>query len=277
MAIRSKQLAAGVGWWMGAFTCDSGPHDPVFEERHEAMSIAVNTHGTFQYRTATGRAVMTPGAILLGNAGQCFECGHEHGVGDHCVALHLDGACWQEVVAATPGARKASFSIPALPPLRELLPHVARLQALQAGATDDAEEIALCFAGAVLAAQQGAICDRRTVRARDERRISECVRRIERDLDESLSLQRLAAETAMSRFHFLRTFTHVVGITPHQFVQRARLRRAAARLHTSDATIAAIALEAGFNDLSAFHAGFRRAMGASPDAYRKSLRGERKA
>ena len=30
---------------------------------------------------------MTPGSLLLGNAGQCFECGHEHGIGDRCLSF----------------------------------------------------------------------------------------------------------------------------------------------------------------------------------------------
>src|SRR2546430_5544229 len=30
--------------------------------------------------------LMTPGSLLLGNAGQCFECGHEHGLGDRCLS-----------------------------------------------------------------------------------------------------------------------------------------------------------------------------------------------
>ncbi len=54
----------------------------------------------------------------------------------------------------------------------------------------------------------------------------------------------------MSPYHFLRTFRQVAGMTPHQFVLRTRLHRAAVRLRTSDEPISAIAFDAGFGDLS---------------------------
>jgi AraC family transcriptional regulator len=72
----------------------------------------------------------------------------------------------------------------------------------------------------------------------------------------------------MSPYHFLRTFRHVVGMTPHQFVLRTRLHRAAVRLRRSDEAVSAIAFDAGFNDLSTFNRRFRRVIGVSPSAYR---------
>jgi AraC family transcriptional regulator len=73
---------------------------------------------------------------------------------------------------------------------------------------------------------------------------------------------------AMSPYHFLRTFRQVVGMTPHQFVLRTRLHRAAVRLRRSDESVSAIAFDAGFNDLSTFNRRFRRVIGVSPSAYR---------
>ena len=64
-------------------------------------------------------------------------------------------------------------------------------------------------------------------------------------------------------------------MTPHQYVLRTRLHRAAVRLRRSDETISAIAFDAGFSDLSTFNRRFRRLMGASPGAYR--ARGRRGA
>ena len=77
----------------------------------------------------------------------------------------------------------------------------------------------------------------------------------------------------MSPYHFLRTFRAVVGMTPHQFVLRTRLHRAAVRLRRSSAAISTIAFDAGFNDLSTFNRRFRRLMGASPRDYRAHGRG----
>lgn len=267
--MQAKPLASGGGWRLTEMCCSAGPGDPVFEERHGAVCLAAVVAGSFRYRSATGRALLAPGAVLLGNLGQCFECGHTHGRGDRCLSLQLDGGCWQDIVAAVPGARSSTFAIPRLPPLPGLLPFVSRL-----GVTTDAaalEEQAFGFAGAVATALAGG-CEHRAAGARDERRIADAVHRIERQLHEPWPLSRLAADAAMSPYHFLRTFTRVVGATPHRFVLQARLRQASERLRHSDASIAAIALDAGFNDLSTFHSRFRRWMGTSPAAYRASAR-----
>jgi AraC-like DNA-binding protein len=265
MAITSTALASGPGWRVFDVCCTAGPADPVYEEQHGSYCLAAVVAGTFQYRAPSGRALLAPGAVLLGNQGQCFECGHAHGHGDRCLSVHFDAACWEDVVAAVPGARHASFARPRLPPLPDLLPFVSGL----ATATEAAalEELAFGFAGAAI----GALADSPStgrVGAREERRIAGSVRRIEAALDAPLPLARLAADAAMSPYHYLRTFTHVVGTTPHRFVLRARLERAARLLRDSAMPVATVALEAGFADLSTFHASFRRWMGTTPAQYR---------
>src|SRR5262249_15078830 len=80
-------IAQGEGWRVADVICTSGPEDRPFEEQHHRFSIAIVAAGSFQYRSRLGRELMTPGSIMLGNAGQCYECGHEHGAGDRCVAF----------------------------------------------------------------------------------------------------------------------------------------------------------------------------------------------
>src|ERR1051325_2860086 len=77
-----RVLARGEGWSVLDVICTSGPSDRAYEERHSAVSIAIVASGTFGYRTTVGRALLTPGAMLLGTPGRCFECGHAHGEGD---------------------------------------------------------------------------------------------------------------------------------------------------------------------------------------------------
>ena len=52
-------------------------------EIHDSGRVA----GSFQYRSPLGRGLMTPGSLMLGNQGQSYECGHEHGEGDRCVSF----------------------------------------------------------------------------------------------------------------------------------------------------------------------------------------------
>ena len=93
---------------------------------------------------------------------------------------------------------------------------------------------------------------------------------------EDVSLQSVAEQVQLSPFHFLRLFSTVLGVTPHQYLVRARLRRAARLLIETHQSITTIALESGFADLSNFVRTFHRAAGASPGHFRRAARGDRK-
>ncbi len=269
-------VAAGPGWSVGDFICRAGPHDRPFEERHETTCIAVVTAGTFQYRAAHGEAVLAPGALLLGNEGHCFECGHEHAAGDRCLAFHFAPEYWESIVAEVPRARHSALRIPSLPPLPRLMPLIAAAEAARdAGDGAALEELALRLAGAAVDLLTDQAPATRRASPHDTRRITRALRRIEGASDEPLSLGGLARAAAMSPYHFLRTFRQVVGMTPHQYVLRTRLHRAAVRLRGCEDSIGTIAFDAGFNDLSTFNHRFRRLMGVSPSAYR--ARGSRDA
>jgi AraC family transcriptional regulator len=268
-----RLLASGPGWRVADIVCSAGPHDRPFEERHEDTCIAVVTEGTFQYRSARGSAVFAPGAVLLGNQGTCFECGHEHGTGDRCLAFNFAPDYLEAIVASVPGVRRGGFAVPRLPPLTALSPLLAAAEAARDDGDGAAlEELASRLAGAVAATLAGTERNARSPSPRDERRVSDAVRRIEAAANEKWTLGALAAGAAMSPYHFLRVFRAVVGMAPHQFVLRTRLHRAAVRLRGSDAPVSVIAFEAGFDDLSTFNRRFRRVMGASPSIYRAARR-----
>jgi AraC family transcriptional regulator len=273
MGTTSHLLASGRGWSVCDIVCGAGPHDRPFEEQHEDICIAAVTQGTFQYRSRQGSAVLAPGALLLGNAGTCFECGHEHGTGDRCLAFHFTPEHLETVMATVPGVRRTAFTIPHLPPSPALMRLIAEAEVAREDGDGAAfEELSPRLAGAVTAAlADGNVAVRRPSR-RDERRVTAALRRIEAAAHDQrharLALADLAREAATSPYHFLRIFRQLVGMTPHQFVLRTRLHRAAVRLRRSDETISAIAFDAGFNDLSTFNRRFRRLMGASPGAYR---------
>ena len=275
MTIDIRTLAAGPGWCVRDVACTAGPRDRPFEERHESVCIAVVAQGTFQYRSTAGRALLAPGAVLLGNYAHCFECGHTHGTGDHCVAVQMTPEHWEEIVAAVPGARTTTFALPRLPPLASLMRRIASLVvACRDRDSADLEELALDLAGSVASALRGAASRVRGPSPRVERRISDTVRRIEAEEPGAppaqWSLAALAREAGLSPYHFLRVFAHVVGMTPRQYVLRTRMHRAAVRLRRSDDPVSAIAFDAGFNDLSTFNRRFRRIMGATPTVYRAS-------
>jgi AraC-like DNA-binding protein len=102
-----------------------------------------------------------------------------------------------------------------------------------------------------------------------EARVTRVVRMIDECPDAEHSLARMAEEARLSSYHFLRTFEAVVGLTPHQYVIRMRLRRAAVRLVQEAASVLDIAFDCGFRDVSNFNRSFRAEFGMSPRAFRR--------
>ncbi len=269
MTATARHVASGPGWSVHDVVCTSGPQDRPFEERHETMSIALVSAGTFRYRTTAGRALLGPGSLLLGNHGHCFECGHEHGVGDRCLSFQYAPEFFEELLSEVPGAHRREFPAAHLPALPELAAIAAGAEAARDDGDEAAlEEAALRLAGAVVATLTGLRRERAPGR-RDERRISDALRRIEASAHEPVRLTRLARDAAMSPYHFLRVFRQVAGLTPHQYVLRTRLHRAALRLRLTNEPVSVLAFDAGFNDLSSFNRRFRAVMGAAPRAYRQ--------
>jgi AraC family transcriptional regulator len=266
-----SMIAAGDGWSVADVVCTSGPQDRPFEEQHAKYVIAVVIAGSFQYRSISGRGLMTPGSLMLGNPGQCYECGHEHGEGDRCVSFWYAPEYFERL-AADAGTRggDVNFAMPRLPPLRLLSPAVAHAALGVAGARDVPwEELGITLAAHAVRLVAGVSSDSNGLPPNSEARVSRAVRTIDRHPDAALTVGDLAREAGLSPYHFLRTFERLTGVTPHQYVMRARLREAAIRLVAESANVLDIALDCGFGDVSNFNRAFRTEFGASPRAYRQ--------
>ena len=264
-----RHIASGDGWRLSEFVCDAGPDDRPFEERHDDVSISAVVSGSFDYRTHAGAAFMHPGGILLGAAGRCYECGHEHGRGDRCVAYAFRPDYFAEIACDATGQVDYEFATPALPASLGLAPLAARAEALVDAQALATEEAAIRFAHAAARTAAGAPATRGRIAARDKRRVADVLRFVETHADEALDLDRLAAIAGVSKFHFLRSFARVVGLTPYRYLLLTRLRRAGAAIAATDRPISEIAFDAGFGDLSTFNAHFRAAMGANPGRWRR--------
>ena len=99
---------------------------------------------------------------------------------------------------------------------------------------------------------------------------------IDAHADANIDLDTTASAAGISSFHFLRLFSNVLGVTPHQYLVRSRLRHAARLLADDARSITSIAFDVGFGDLSNFVRTFHRAAGVSPRRFREAARGDRK-
>lgn len=98
----SRRVMQGQGWCISDEICRAGPSDRPFEEQHTRFSVSVVLSGTFAYRSARGRALLSPGSILLGPQSAQFSCSHEHTRGDRCICFYFDQAWIENVVSETP-------------------------------------------------------------------------------------------------------------------------------------------------------------------------------
>jgi AraC family transcriptional regulator len=272
---RPRVLAEGEGWTVADVICTAGPEDRSYEERHERPTIAIVLAGSFQYRStqpSPGHELMTPGSLLLGNPGQCFECGHQHGEGDRCVSYWYEPGYFERL-AFDAGSRGAAarFRAARVPPLQPLSPMVVRAAAGASGLSDEPwAELGVDLAVRAIELAAGTSSRSSGFPPNTEARVTRSIRTIDRHSNAPLTLNRLAREAGLSPYHFLRTFERLTGVTPHQYVRRVRLREAARRLVEEAGTVLDIALDCGFGDVSNFNRAFRTEFGRSPLAFRRT-------
>ena len=253
------------------YCCTAGPAEIPFAEVHRSYSVSYVRKGSFGYRTRGQTYEMVTGSVLVGRIGDEFMCTHDHHVcGDECLAFHLDAEAAESIGLA-------DVQSGGLPPLPELMVIGELAQAAAEGKNDiGLDELGWLFPARYALVLSGG--KRRPIVAgsRDRRRAVEAALWLDAHSHEQVDLDGAARQAGLSPFHFLRLFAKVVGVTPHQYLLRSRLRRAARLLADNNRPITDIAFDVGFADLSNFVRTFHRAAGVSPRNFRKAARGDRK-
>jgi AraC-like DNA-binding protein len=254
------------------YRCTAGPSDAPFVEMHRSFSVSYVRTGSFGCRARGKSFELVAGSILVGRPGDEYVCTHEHVRGDECLSFHLS----TDLVGSI-GDHPDLWQARAVPPLPELMVLGELAQAAAEGRSDVAlDEVGMLFASRFVEVASGKRRAPAEVRAPDRRRAVEAALWMDAHAHEPIHLEHAAREAGISAFHFLRLFARVLGVTPHQYLVRSRLRRAARLLTDEARSITDVAFEAGFGDLSNFVRTFHRAAGISPRGFRKAARGDRK-
>ncbi len=103
--------------------------------------------------------------------------------------------------------------------------------------------------------------------------VSEVLVWMERHLDEETSVEQLAARAHMSPRTFARRFQQETGTTPYRWILRQRVLLAQRLLEGTDETVDAVAGRTGFGSAAVLRHHFVRAVGTTPQAYRRTFRG----
>lgn len=119
-------------------------------------------------------------------------------------------------------------------------------------------------------------CDLRA--AEENRRDSRCgdielaVEYIKKNYPAQLTIDDIVDSVHISKYHFIRLFKRVIGVTPYAYLTSCRINRSKLLLRTSDKPVGDIALECGFSDASNFIAQFKKHTGQKPTQYRANFR-----
>jgi len=254
------------------FRCSAGPDDKPFVERHRCHSVSYVRKGSFGCASRGRSFELVAGSILVGHPGDEYTCTHDHICGDECLSFFLSPGLVDAI-----GDRAGLWQIVAVPPLPELMVLGELAQAAADGRSDiGLDELGQLFAHRFVEVVSGRAQKVMASSARDRRRAVETALWIEANSHHQIDLEQAAVQADISPFHFLRLFTGVLNVTPHQYLVRSRLRHAARLLADDDISVTDIAYDVGFGDLSNFVRTFHRAAGVSPLKFRAASRGMRK-
>lgn len=92
---------------------------------------------------------------------------------------------------------------------------------------------------------------------------------ITKNIMNPITIEELALEINVSKFHFLKEFKKYNGLTPYQYIMNIRIDEATERLKNTSDRITTIAYDLGFSDSSHFSRTYKRVTGKSPNSIRK--------
>jgi AraC-like DNA-binding protein len=268
------QLAGGGLVTLRTFRHHDRPHTDPPEERFDLDTVIFTTRGSWSIRGARGWVDVDPDVVVTARAGSTFRAGHREEIPTDLTL---------EVTY-----RRETFPIDGLPALsdgaftRRGVPRTAAIRRLQALLVQEVHDRAPAFelkldllALQLLVELARANAGTGTVEQRLPSIVRDGVaaarRHIDEHLPERITLRTLSEVALVSPFHLARAFRVETGSSPHQYVLRARVERAAELLAETDLTVTQVAERVGFVSPSHFSRTFSRRMGLSPSSYRRTL------
>jgi len=268
----STTLLAHPSITVSDFRCTAAVGEKPFVEHHRCHSISYVRKGSFGCHSRGRFFELVAGSVFVGHPGDEFTCSHDHVCGDECLSFFLSDELVEMV-----GDRPEIWQVGCVAPLPELMVLGELAQATADRHTDlGLDEIGQMLTSRFIAVATGRPPKSGPAAARDRRRAVESALWIDAHSKNEISLEQAANQSGITPFHFLRLFSEVLGVTPHQYLLRSRLRHAARLLAEEDRPVTDVAYDVGFGDLSNFVRTFGRAAGVSPLRFRKASKGDRK-
>jgi AraC family transcriptional regulator len=252
------------------------------------LSIKAVLRGQVEWRAANSRFEVDAGSFLILNDQQHYSMTIEPGppVETFCVFFERGFVeeAWRSLTSGTGCLLDDPLRSTALGFEERLRPRTGRIdralrrmrERAQSGGDADEEagyyELALGLAElrGELAREIGRVpAARASTREELHARVQPGRQAMDEMLTENLPLKNIARLSHLSPFHFHRAFCAVFGETPHAYRTRRRLERASRILKETDAPVAEVCLDTGFESVGSFSTLFRRRYGASPTEFRR--------
>jgi len=238
---------------------------------HLTLSLGAVDGGQSVFSRDGQRQRLSRGDVVLIPAGEVHSCNPENDGRWSYQMLYLD-ATWVSNIVGEMGALDAVVlnRLPDNVAPRYVHARLTRLnKRLFASLPDEDKEAALLrFVGDLFG--PALLREGQRKPKPDSARLRAVQAMIEARCTESLSLDELASEAGISRYHFVRAFSRAVGMTPHAWQLDMRIQRARGLLDQG-MSLADAALQLGFADQSHFQRAFKQRVAATPGEYQRNF------
>ena len=238
--------------------------DQAHEHAHDHHQLVLSLSGRAEFEVGGrgGEVCQMRACLVPGDAGHQFA-----GVGDNRMLI-LDLA--EPVSADEDGALLAQlFEVPRYPTLDADFHHLLSYAGAELARYGSDPQLARALGGVLLRALHLRLFGEQPRRAPSALDLQRLDAYINSHLSRRISVAELAGVVCLSPSHFHAQFKDDVGLTPHQYLLKTRLDRAARLLRESPLPLVRIAEECGFSSQSALTTAMRRYLGLTP----KRLRG----
>lgn len=242
-----------------------GGYDLV-RQSYDSFLIEVIQEGSVTVETEGKTLLAQKNDVVLVD---CYDYHRYHSnIGWKAAWVHFDGAAargYYNLITSTNGnvisTHHASYIEKKI---------ISIYKAMASGETINESQIAFQLA-AILTAMTDPVNTADTTSSSKDK-IEHLLAKINSDIINPPSVSEMANICELSKYHFIRVFSNIVGMTPKQYIMTVRMNRAKYFLNTTDIEIRQIAQQIGYASESAFCTGFKATLGLTPGEYRNISR-----
>lgn len=241
----------------------------VERDRHESFLILYTVSGTGVVTLQNSSFELRAGQAAVIDCRSAHKYCCENGEWNF-LWTHINGSAaeplWRILYADAPSAVNVSTAGDFADTMSSLIRKINRNDILSSA--DISSDIHILFNLLIKSGQEN---EKSAMRSEHTKEIKAVIDFIEKNYSESVSVDDMIREIHVSKYHFIRVFRRIMGITPYSYLTNYRINMSKLMLRTTDKTVSEIAFKCGFLDTSNFITHFRTHTGQKPLQYRRDF------